>query len=73
MLSEWISYFDNQAIHPGYGFLSESADFAQICEDKGLKFIGPPASAIRDMGDKRYNSLASDRISFYVLNPDPYF
>ncbi|KAK9984251.1 hypothetical protein SO802_033776 [Lithocarpus litseifolius] len=41
-----------QAIHPGYGFLSESADFAQICEHKGLKFIGPPASAIRDMGDK---------------------
>jgi hypothetical protein len=37
--------------------LSESADFAQICEDKGLTFIGPPASAIRDMGDKRYNSL----------------
>ncbi|KAE8009762.1 hypothetical protein FH972_006179 [Carpinus fangiana] len=46
-----------QAIHPGYGFLSESADFAQICEDKGLTFIGPPASAIRDMGDKRHNSL----------------
>ncbi|KAK7270283.1 hypothetical protein RIF29_23312 [Crotalaria pallida] len=41
-----------QAIHPGYGFLSESADFAQLCEDKGLMFIGPPASAIRDMGDK---------------------
>ncbi|XP_078149550.1 methylcrotonyl-CoA carboxylase alpha chain isoform X2 [Carex rostrata] len=41
-----------QAIHPGYGFLSESAEFAQICENKGLKFIGPPASAIRDMGDK---------------------
>ncbi|XP_057964862.1 methylcrotonoyl-CoA carboxylase subunit alpha, mitochondrial isoform X2 [Malania oleifera] len=41
-----------QAIHPGYGFLSESADFAQFCEDKGLLFIGPPASAIRDMGDK---------------------
>ncbi|XP_019441882.1 PREDICTED: methylcrotonoyl-CoA carboxylase subunit alpha, mitochondrial isoform X1 [Lupinus angustifolius] len=41
-----------QAIHPGYGFLSESADFAQLCEDKGLTFIGPPASAIRDMGDK---------------------
>lgn len=42
-----------QAIHPGYGFLSESADFAQLCEAEGLKFIGPPASAIRDMGDKR--------------------
>ncbi|KAI4329723.1 hypothetical protein MLD38_028076 [Melastoma candidum] len=41
-----------QAIHPGYGFLSESADFAKLCEDNGLVFIGPPASAIRDMGDK---------------------
>ncbi|KAF2325243.1 hypothetical protein GH714_025605 [Hevea brasiliensis] len=41
-----------QAIHPGYGFLSESADFAKLCEDMGLTFIGPPASAIRDMGDK---------------------
>ncbi|KAL3725629.1 hypothetical protein ACJRO7_030631 [Eucalyptus globulus] len=41
-----------QAIHPGYGFLSESAEFAQLCEDNGLTFIGPPASAIRDMGDK---------------------
>ncbi|KAJ6931162.1 hypothetical protein NC652_014612 [Populus alba x Populus x berolinensis] len=41
-----------QAIHPGYGFLSESSDFATLCEDKGLTFVGPPASAIRDMGDK---------------------
>ncbi|XP_020256107.1 methylcrotonoyl-CoA carboxylase subunit alpha, mitochondrial isoform X2 [Asparagus officinalis] len=41
-----------QAIHPGYGFLSESADFAHLCEAEGLRFIGPPASAIRDMGDK---------------------
>ncbi|XP_021770313.1 methylcrotonoyl-CoA carboxylase subunit alpha, mitochondrial-like isoform X1 [Chenopodium quinoa] len=41
-----------QAIHPGYGFLSENAEFAQKCEDEGLSFIGPPASAIRDMGDK---------------------
>ncbi|XP_042464042.1 methylcrotonoyl-CoA carboxylase subunit alpha, mitochondrial-like [Zingiber officinale] len=41
-----------QAVHPGYGFLSESADFAQLCETEGLIFIGPPASAIRDMGDK---------------------
>ncbi|KAK9747724.1 hypothetical protein RND81_02G011500 [Saponaria officinalis] len=41
-----------QAIHPGYGFLSENSKFAQLCEDKGLSFIGPPASAIRDMGDK---------------------
>ncbi|KAM3254185.1 hypothetical protein ACQJBY_047985 [Aegilops geniculata] len=41
-----------KAIHPGYGFLSESADFAQLCEAEGLTFIGPPPSAIRDMGDK---------------------
>ncbi|KAL1832821.1 methylcrotonoyl-CoA carboxylase subunit alpha, mitochondrial isoform X1 [Daucus carota subsp. sativus] len=41
-----------QAIHPGYGFLSESSAFAQLCEDEGFTFIGPPASAIRDMGDK---------------------
>ncbi|KAI0501217.1 hypothetical protein KFK09_016160 [Dendrobium nobile] len=41
-----------QAIHPGYGFLSESADFAQLCEAEELNFIGPPASAIREMGDK---------------------
>ncbi|KAE8721385.1 Methylcrotonoyl-CoA carboxylase subunit alpha [Hibiscus syriacus] len=41
-----------QAVHPGYGFLSESSEFAQLVEDKGLTFIGPPATAIRDMGDK---------------------
>lgn len=51
-------FLDGQAIHPGYGFLSESAEFAQLCEDKGFTFIGPPASAIRDMGDKRYNFVA---------------
>ncbi len=41
-----------QAIHPGYGFLSERASFAQALEDAGIAFIGPPASAIAAMGDK---------------------
>ncbi|RLJ60079.1 acetyl-CoA carboxylase biotin carboxylase subunit [Litoreibacter meonggei] len=41
-----------EAIHPGYGFLSENAGFVQIIEDHGLKFIGPTAEHIRVMGDK---------------------
>ena len=40
------------AIHPGYGFLSENADFARACEENNIKFIGPPSRVLAQMGDK---------------------
>ncbi|MCK4338144.1 MAG: acetyl-CoA carboxylase biotin carboxylase subunit, partial [Candidatus Aminicenantes bacterium] len=48
-----------EAIHPGYGFLAENAEFAEICQSCGIIFIGPPAEVIRDMGDK---SLAREKM-----------
>ena len=57
-LIELASRVGADAIHPGYGFLSENAAFAQACVDAGLIFVGPPASAIRDMGSKSASKAA---------------
>ena len=51
---------DVDAIHPGYGFLSENADFAEQCEASNITFIGPAAETIRKMGDK---ALARETVS----------
>ena len=55
-----------QALHPGFGFLSENADFADLCEQNKLIFIGPPSSAIRMMGSKSESKKIM--ILFYHLH-----
>ena len=59
---------DVDAIHPGYGFLSENAHFAEVCESCNIKFIGPPVSAMRAMGDKN-TARASARKAGVPVTP----
>ncbi|XP_053675442.1 methylcrotonoyl-CoA carboxylase subunit alpha, mitochondrial [Anopheles nili] len=57
-----------QAIHPGYGFLSENVEFAELCQREGVTFIGPPASAIRDMGIKSTSKHIMSAAGVPIIN-----
>jgi acetyl-CoA carboxylase biotin carboxylase subunit len=56
-----------QAIHPGYGFLSENADFAEVCKEHGLVFIGPPPEVLRRFHDKVATRLAMKKLGLPVI------
>ena len=55
------------AIHPGYGFLSENADFAQQCEDNGIIFIGPKVSVLKALGDKITAKLVAAKNNIPII------
>ncbi len=58
---------DSDAIHPGYGFLAESTEFAEICEASKLKFIGPTSAQIKKMGDKAFARASMAEAGLPVL------
>ncbi|NOX64938.1 MAG: acetyl-CoA carboxylase biotin carboxylase subunit, partial [Chlorobi bacterium] len=55
------------AIHPGYGFLAENAEFSQICEEMDIKFIGPSADMIQKMGDKAFAKETMKKVGVPVV------
>jgi acetyl-CoA carboxylase biotin carboxylase subunit len=59
--------FDCQAVHPGYGFLSENAEFAKVLSEKKIKLIGPPVAAMQAMGDKKTSKDMMNQIGVPVI------
>lgn len=57
-----------QAIHPGYGFLSESVEFAELCQRENVIFMGPPSTAIRDMGIKSTSKAIMASAGVPIIN-----
>ncbi|THB63039.1 MAG: pyruvate carboxylase, partial [Spirochaetaceae bacterium] len=55
------------AIHPGYGFLSENAEFSKKCQEAGIKFIGPTAEMLDQLGDKVKSKLVAERAKVPVV------
>jgi acetyl-CoA carboxylase biotin carboxylase subunit len=58
---DFANKFEVDAIHPGYGFLSENADFAKLVIDTGIKWVGPPVETIRQLGDKLTSRIAAEK------------
>ena len=56
-----------QAVHPGYGFLSENADFATKLKENGISFIGPPNEAIIAMGDKIESKVVAEKAGVNII------
>lgn len=56
-----------QAVHPGYGFLSENAEFATKLKENGITFIGPPNGAIISMGDKIESKVVAEKAGVNVI------
>ena len=56
-----------QAVHPGYGFLSENADFATKLKENGIVFIGPPNEAIIAMGDKIESKVVAEKAGVNII------